>query len=66
MANQKQVERLERSVEEWNHWRIDNPDEEIDLGNTLLLGADLTNANLRGANFHQARAGVSQSRRLLH
>ena len=52
MANQKQVERLERSVEEWNHWRIDNPDEEIDLGNTLLLGADLTNANLSKANLN--------------
>ena len=49
MANQEQVERLKKSVEEWNQWRENSPDVEIDLRDTNFESADLKGANLKGA-----------------
>ena len=47
MANQEHLKRLKNSsVEEWNKWREDNPDIEINLSN-----ADLRHLNLSGINF---------------
>ena len=69
MANEKQLEILNRGVDAWNEWREQNPDVAPDLvdanlvGRTLiginLQGADLSGANLRlatlsGANLSQA------------
>ena len=53
MANQEQVDRLTRNIEEWNQWRDDNPgwDVEIDLEEVILSGADLRKANLYCAYF---------------
>jgi uncharacterized protein YjbI with pentapeptide repeats len=68
MANQEQLERLLRSVKEWNQWREKNPRIKIDLRETNLSGAnlsecgffgnyigvDLSGANLSGANLSKA------------
>ena len=56
MADEKQVEMLLRSVEEWNQWREENPDVEPELSNANLYrakldGANLVDANLRGATL---------------
>ena len=58
MANEKQLDLLKRSVEEWNIWRAENPKEEIDLMSadlfqTNLSGADLQNADLRRMNLRE-------------
>ena len=44
MADREQVERLKRSVEEWNEWRQEHPDIRPDLS-----FADLRHATLNGA-----------------
>jgi uncharacterized protein YjbI with pentapeptide repeats len=54
MADQKQLERLLRSVEEWNQWREENPKVEIDISEANLSGADLIEANLIRANLSGA------------
>lgn len=46
MADQEQLARLKRSVEEWNAWRKNHPDVKIDLE-----GADLRLANLKKAKL---------------
>ena len=49
MANEKQLNLLKGSIEDWNNWRSENPNEEIDL-----KSADLFQANLSGADLHNA------------
>ena len=60
MANQEQLERLLRSVEEWNQWRKENPEikvnlSEANLNEANLTGANLNEANLTGANLFGAK-----------
>ena len=43
------VAMLRRSVDEWNWWRKENKEAEIDLSGADLSGAHLFDANLRGA-----------------
>jgi TIR domain/Pentapeptide repeats (8 copies) len=49
MAHQEQVERLIRSVDEWNEWRREKPEIRPDLSNADFSGAYLSGANLSGA-----------------
>jgi uncharacterized protein YjbI with pentapeptide repeats len=49
MANQLQVDLLNKDVSVWNDWREANYYAEIDL-----LGAEFIDANLRGANLREA------------
>jgi len=49
MANEKQLDLLKRSVQDWNNWRSENPEEKIDL-----MSADLFQTNLSGADLHNA------------
>jgi uncharacterized protein YjbI with pentapeptide repeats len=46
MANQEHLDILAEGVEAWNEWRKKNPDVRPDL-----IGAHLSNANLRDADF---------------
>ena len=60
--NLDHLERLLRSVEEWNEWRRENPDVVPDLTLAALNGKDLSGANLSGANLRRARLdGVNLS-----
>ena len=54
MADLEQVERLRRSVAEWNQWRRRHPAAEIDLREADLCGADLRGADLRKADLRDA------------
>ncbi len=49
MANQQHVDKLREGVDAWNHWRQDHPHITPDLS-----GAELTSANLQGANLTAA------------
>ena len=49
MANQGQLELLKKSVEEWDKWREENPDEVIGL-----IGANLFETDLIG-EIHRSR-----------
>ena len=46
MANPEQLAKLKEGVAAWNQWRIEHPNI-----NPVLSGADLSRANLRGANL---------------
>lgn len=62
--NQEQYDLLCRSVADFNQWRLDHPEETVDLSSADLAGAslqgawlmnvDLTGANLEGANLEEA------------
>jgi len=52
MADAEQLARIRRSVEEWNAWRAENSEVQVDLS-----GADLSGAKLRDANFQGAWVG---------
>ena len=54
MANPDHVERLKKSVPEWNYWRESNRDVSPDLSGALLAGAILTGADLSSANINEA------------
>jgi hypothetical protein len=54
MADQEQLERLTRSVDEWNQWRQDYPEIQPDLSNADLINTNLIIANLGGANLRGA------------
>jgi hypothetical protein len=47
MANEEQLQRLKRSVDEWNRWRIKHPDEKVDLGKARFRDANLNDAKAR-------------------
>lgn len=59
MANRKQLAILKQGVDEWNKWREDNPDVEIDLRGTNLIGLDLSGANFRKADVRGTLFGKS-------
>src|SRR2546423_376717 len=54
MANSDQLKLLKQSVDTWNQWRTDHPEEMIDLSYADLSRADLSGANLTGANLRTA------------
>ncbi len=59
MANQEQLELLKQNIEDWNKWREDHPNTNIDLSGADLRQANLrkvnlTHTNLRGANLRKA------------
>ena len=51
IEDEKPLEILKQGVVEWNAWREENQDVEVDLSNTNLSNINLINANLRGVNF---------------
>ena len=51
MANEEQLRRLKSSVDEWNQWRLQHPDEKVDLSKAHFRDASLNNANLSYANL---------------
>lgn len=51
MANKKQVKLIKEGVKEWNKWRREHLEEQVDLSGANLIGADLVKANLGGANL---------------
>ena len=51
MADEQHVALLRRSVEEWNRWRVENPQAVPDLADAGLRGLDLSGANLAGAEL---------------
>lgn len=55
MANSKHVEILLSGVENWNQWRLDNPDVQPDLEGVVLKDQNLENINLNGANLKGAQ-----------
>ena len=54
MANCKHVCLLMQSVDLWNEWRREKPDELPDLIRADLTGVDLTGANLERARLVEA------------
>lgn len=54
MADDQYVALLRRSVEEWNRWREENPQEMPELAGAGLRGLDLSGANLAGASLKGA------------
>ena len=54
MANQKQLDILKSGVENWNRWRGENPDEQIDLS-----GVDLRQDNLCGINLNRTDLSIA-------
>jgi hypothetical protein len=55
MADPGDLKILKEGVEEWNRFRLYNPDYEIDLTAADLSGADLNGAYLRDANLAKAK-----------
>lgn len=63
MANQDQVKRLKRNIQEWNKWRREHPHAPLNLRNADLSGASLDRANLRNADLRNANlSGASLNR----
>ena len=54
MADQRQVERLTRSIEEWNRWRLQHPATRPDLSNANFSSTNLSNANLSNVFLNSA------------
>ena len=52
VANREHIKLLKSSVARWNTWRESNPNIVPDLDRVDFNGADLSNANLRKANFY--------------
>lgn len=60
MADPKQVQRLKKSVEDWNEWRRQQArDFEPDLTRAGLNNHDLTGADLSNANLAKAELGAA-------
>ncbi len=57
MANQEQLAILKRGVKEWNEWRREHLDDEIDLSASYLIEANLSEAELSLANLQVADLG---------
>jgi hypothetical protein len=70
MANEDQIGILRQGAEVWNKWRMDNPDEHIELRRANLSevdlnGANLSEVNLSGANLSGGnlyKANLSEAR----
>jgi hypothetical protein len=54
MADKEHFELLMRDVDAWNRWRADNPKAKPDLAYAVMRGANLTLANLSGAQLREA------------
>jgi len=54
MANAEQLERLKRSVDEWNLWRLQMAHSSPDLSGANLSGIDLSYTNLVSVNLSEA------------
>lgn len=54
MANSFQVDLLRQENSPWNKWRLENPNEPIDLSGANLRDTDLIRANLEDANLFGA------------
>jgi uncharacterized protein YjbI with pentapeptide repeats len=54
MANEDQIGILRQGAEVWNKWRMDNPDEHIELRRANLSEVDLNGANLSEVNLSGA------------
>lgn len=54
MANQLQLAIAKRGDYEWNQWRVENPDAEIDLSGADLRHAKLSDVNLSEADLSDA------------
>ncbi|HJP32920.1 MAG: pentapeptide repeat-containing protein [Candidatus Latescibacteria bacterium] len=64
MADSELVQRLKRSVEEWNAWRRDQErDFEPDLTRAVLNNVDLTGADLSNSRLAQAELGAATLKR---
>ncbi len=50
MTNQEHLDILKEGVEVWNAWRKENMGVRVDLSEADLIIANLTGADLRGAN----------------
>jgi uncharacterized protein YjbI with pentapeptide repeats len=62
MANPEHLELLQRGVDVWNTWRVENPSIRpdlvlADLNGANLSGANLSGADLTGANFRGSNLG---------
>lgn len=51
MANEDQLRILRQGVEAWNKWRIENPEDLVDLSRADLRGIHLNEADLRSAHL---------------
>ena len=54
MANEEHLAHLQAGVEDWNRWRVENPQIQPDLRFADLTEAYLFNANLYKANLSGA------------
>jgi uncharacterized protein YjbI with pentapeptide repeats len=66
MANEEQVQRLQRGVLEWNEWRAANPLTLVNLRGAHLSGAELSGADLgygdvSDADLERARADMRET-----
>jgi uncharacterized protein YjbI with pentapeptide repeats len=60
MADTKQLEILNRGIEEWNRWRKQNPELRPDLSNSNLINRDLSRADFDGADLSGADLSKAQ------
>lgn len=54
MADQEQIERLKRNIQEWNVWRQEHPEIQPNLSGVYLSGADLSRTDLSGTDLSGA------------
>jgi len=54
MANPEHLELLQESIEAWNQWREETPEEQPDLSKANLSKTNLSEANLSNANLSEA------------
>jgi uncharacterized protein YjbI with pentapeptide repeats len=59
MANQEQLQILEKGVDAWNQWRRENPNAKIELGKVDLSRTELSRAFLSGADLSEANLSES-------
>ena len=62
MANEDQLEALLESVQEWNAWRSENRDIQVDLSRAALADEELEGADLTRALLHRADLMVANLR----
>jgi len=62
MADPRHLAKLKEGVREWNQWRSQSPNVDVDLSCADLRGTDLRKANLLGANLSMARMGGADLR----
>jgi hypothetical protein len=60
MPNEEHIKRLKLGAEAWNRWREENLNVQVDLTNAHLVGADLTDIDLRHSNLKNANLSFSR------